>query len=172
MINLLKNVKFHYLLLGFFILVIIVNIAYIFIAKKTWRGRAVEKIIYKSNNQIIFEEKKITNYSTSIIQRELENNKWYFEVTVGDYADLLIADASLFMDFIKSKSGYPAFTQKLEYNNKSSSYSGEFEVSGIGEWEVKISVRTNEGLFEEVKKINLVSNSILEEKDNKNVNKK
>lgn len=172
MINLLKNVKFHYLLLGFFILVIVVNIAYIFIAKKTWHGRAVEKIIYKSGDKVVFEEKKITNYNTAIIQRELEDNRWYFEVTVRDSGGLLIGNANLFMDFIKSKAGHPSFIQKLEYNNKSSSYSGEFQVSGVGEWEVKISVRTAEGLFEEVKRINLVSNSTLEVKDDKNVNKK
>jgi len=173
MINIFKNVKFHYLLLGFFILVIVINIAYIFIAKKTWRGRVVDqKIIYKSAGQVVFEEKKITNFVVAIIHRELGDNRWHFNLTVRDRAGSLIRNAQAFLDFKKSSSGHPAFLQQLEYNDSSSTYSKDFEVSGVGEWEVKISIRTAEGLFEEVKKINLVSNLALEVKDDKNVDKK
>ena len=115
MINLLKNVKFHYLLLGFFILVIIVNIAYIFIAKKTWRGRAVEKIIYKSNNQIIFEEKKITNYSTSIIQREIENNKISKSIIAQHFAQLLDDDSLLTPAQIRAEVSIQYLVEAIEH---------------------------------------------------------
>jgi nitrogen fixation protein FixH len=140
----------------FFSTFIIVDIAYIITAEKTWRGLATEDGYQKGleYNQAIeaVKEQKELGWKMEIKYRVVETKNGVLTVNLVDKNNQKITDANLSVNFKRPVQEGNDFSVDLKFNPSTKKYDSAIKFSMIGQWDVEVIARRNKDVYQDVKR--------------------
>lgn len=149
-----KSSKIPYFFFAFFAVVFAVNLFFIYVAKKTWRGVATEDAYRKGVNynqtlKAVEQQKKLgwkmtMKYSTS------GKKTGIVKIDLTDKNSQKITDAQVVINCKRPIEEGFDFSQKIEFNGKS--YQTKMSFPLAGQWNFEVVVRRNSDIFQEVKR--------------------
>lgn len=146
-----KNPKIYpYILIFGFFLVAIVNLFYILISQKTWRG-TIQKDPYQKDieyNKIIKQKNKQTNLGWKL-KLNYNSKKNIIELSVFDKNGRIIKDAETEVIFKRPTQESLDFSVVLRFFN--GEYIGNINFPAPGKWKAEIIIIKNDIIFQESK---------------------
>ena len=146
--------KIPYIFIVFFAVILLVNIAYIYISNKTWRGIATENSYKKGleYNQIIAANKKqkLLGWKIKIKFENLGNNSGLIQINLFDKYGSEIKDADVVLNLKRPVQEGFDFKQDLKYSN--GSYRALIKFSQKGQWEFEVIADKKGNITQEVKR--------------------
>jgi len=141
----------------FFSTFIIVDIAYIITAEKTWRGLATEDGYRKGlqYNQAIeaVKEQRELGWKMEIKYRVVETKNGVLAIKLLDKNNQKITDANLIANIKRPVQEGKDFSADLKFNPSTQSYNSAVEFPMIGQWDIEIIARRNEEVYQDVKRL-------------------
>lgn len=135
-----KNSKIGiFIILGSFIFVVMINIFYIFIAKKTWRG-IVEENAYQTGlhyNEVLAQEKRQKALKIKVIS-SYKQDLGELSLEVFDAQKNKISDAKIEVKFVRMLQSELDFTTYPTFQN--GFYISQIKLPAYGKWRVQISI--------------------------------
>jgi nitrogen fixation protein FixH len=149
-----KRSKIPYIFFGFFIIVVIVNFLYIYIANKTWRGIATEDSYYKGINynkvlELVKIQKDLGWKITLKYNKETERGGTLL-VDVFDKNQKQITDAIVYVNFKRPTQDGFDFMKTLNFRD--GFYKSDIRFPLPGQWEVDVKVMKGEDVAHEVRR--------------------
>lgn len=148
--NTIKRSKIPYIFFTFFFVIIAINVGYIYIAKKTWRGVTTDEAYQKGldYNATIeqAEKQKELGWQTEIKATNIGRNKLALSLILLDAKFTPIKDAVINITFRNPvQEGYD-FVQKAD--NSKGTYKFEVQFPMKGQWDAIILIyRGNDKLY-------------------------
>jgi nitrogen fixation protein FixH len=146
--------KIPYFFFAFFAVILVVNIFFIYISKKTWRGVITEDsyqkgLHYNDAIKAVNEQKKLgwkmkINYSSS------GKNSGSVKIDLEDKNSEKITDAKLYVNFKRPTQEGFDFTKSLEFDGKE--YRAEIVFPLAGQWDFEVVATKNYETFQTVKR--------------------
>jgi nitrogen fixation protein FixH len=145
----------------FFSTFIIVDIAYITIAEKTWRGLVTEDGYQKGlqYNQTIeaVKEQKELGWKLQIKYQATDTKKGVLLVELLNKNNQKIVDANLVANIKRPVQIGQDFVVELKFDAETASYNSVVEFPMIGQWDVEIIAKTNDvrknDIYQDVKRL-------------------
>lgn len=141
----------------FFSTFIIVDIAYITVAEKTWRGLATEDGYQKGlkYNQTIeaVKEQKELGWKLQIKYQPQVNKRGALLVELLDKNNQKINDAKLTANIKRPVQEGKDFAVDLKFDTKTQNYNSTIEFPMIGQWDVEIVARKNDDVYQDIKRL-------------------
>lgn len=149
-----KSSKIPYFFLAFFIVVVLVNVAYIYLSKQSWRGiispDAYQKGLNYNETLKQAEEQKKLGWKVSYILTQNSENNFVISVNPSDQNNAQIVDAEVAIEFRRpSEEGYD-FIQRFTF--KDGVYEEKISFPLKGQWDFGIIVQKDGKIFKEVKR--------------------
>jgi nitrogen fixation protein FixH len=143
--------------IAFFSTFIIVDIAYITVSQKTWRGLATEDGYQKGleYNQTIaaVKEQKELGWSSKIQYQARESRKGFLKVNLLDKNNQTIKNANLTANFRRpAQEGYD-FVKELKFDSTILQYVADVEIPLIGQWDIEIICKQDSDIYQNTKRI-------------------
>lgn len=153
--NVTKRSKIPYFFFAFFAVVVVVNVAYIYISKKTWRGVVSEDAYQKGldYNVTLEQVKKQTalGWQVNIDYKRKTPNLGILGVRVFDKNYAPIRDAVVYVNFRRPTQEGFDFAVGLESSNDGF-YKKEITFPLLGQWEAGIIAEKGADRYQEVKR--------------------
>lgn len=141
----------------FFSTFITVDIAYITVAEKTWRGLATEDGYQKGlkYNQTIEAAKKQEKlgWKMQIKYHVLSSKNGTLEVILTDKNGNQIKDAKVVANITRSVQEGFDFSTTLLFNNKTSSYQSTINFPLIGQWAIDVAAQKGDDIYRDGKRM-------------------
>lgn len=152
-----KKSKIPYFFFIFFAIFITVDIAFIYISKKTWRGTVTEDSYEKGrkyNRTILANKKqKELNWSGDISQKFIENQKSLLIFSLKDDAGQFIKNANIKLKLVRpTQTGFD-FEDKLFFNKFNNKYQKEVNFPLKGLWKIEVQAFVGDKIFQYVQRI-------------------
>lgn len=146
--------KIPYIFLAFFAVIIVVNVCYVYISNKTWRGVVTNDSYQKGiryNDAINqMKKQKDSGWSLKINYTRTSERGGIFAVVPLDKESALIKDAKIYVHFKRpTQSGFD-FMVYLEFAD--GTYRTNVIFPMMGQWDAEIVVSKDENIFQEVKR--------------------
>jgi nitrogen fixation protein FixH len=146
-----------YFFLFFFLTFITVDIAYIFVAEKTWRGLATEDgyqkgLKYNDTIEAVKEQKQL-GWKLQIKYQPSASKIGNLQVTLTDKTGKIIRDAILTANIRRPVQEGKDFSVDLKFNNKTSIYQSTIEFPLIGQWDIEIVAKKGDDVYQDVKRL-------------------
>lgn len=146
-----------WVLVMFFSIFIIVDIIYITIAEKTWRGIVTEDGYQKGlkYNQIIaaVKEQKELGWDLQIKYKTIATKNGLLTVELLDNNKQIIKDAVLVANIKRPVQEGKDFVVDLKFDNVLQAYSSKVNFPLIGQWDVEVIARKGEDVYQDVKRL-------------------
>lgn len=146
-----------WIFVAFFSVFIAVDIIYITIAEKTWRGIATKDGYQKGlkYNETIkaLEKQKNLGWSLEIKYLPKENKSGELQVKLLDKNNLVIRDAKLSAIIKRPTQEGQDFNLDLKFDPKNSSYNSAITFPLLGQWEIEAVATKGDDIFQSVKRI-------------------
>ncbi len=141
----------------FFSTFIIVDIAYIITAEKTWRGLATEDGYQKGlkYNQTIeaVKEQKQLGWKLQIDYQFKKSKSGIIQVKLADKNNQEIKNAILTANIKRPIQEGKDFSVDLKFDVKTQSYNSPIQFPMIGQWDIEIIARKNNNIYQDVKRL-------------------
>ena len=165
------KIYWPYFIFGAFLVVLAVNITYVVVANKTWRGLFTENSYKKGldYNKILkkVEEQKKLGIEISTITRSGVGNSFDIETFIKDKNDNFIADLKVIYT-LRYKPD-PKYDFSINALNSDRIFRrASINLSKNGDWEIETAVSNEEFVAQDVRFINVSSNKSNEENPQKN----
>ncbi|MFT5702974.1 MAG: nitrogen fixation protein FixH [Rickettsiales bacterium] len=151
------NRKVLLIFICFFSTFIIVDIAYITIATKTWRGLATENGYQKGlkYNEAIEEVKKQKElgWNLKIKYQKKASKSGDLQVQLLDKDNQVISNANLTASIKRPVQVGKDFNAILKFDTKTKTYNSPINFSLIGQWDVEIIAIRNGEVYQDVKRL-------------------
>ena len=149
-----KRSKIPYFFFAFFAVIFVVNISYIYISQKTWRGLATQDSYKKGLNynevlKLADEQQKL-GWSVVIKYEPFSRQKGKILVSVLDKNSAPISDAKVQLNFKRPAQEGFDFSQETKFSG--GFYSSEISFPLKGQWSVEAVVSRSDDIFQEVKR--------------------
>lgn len=135
-------------------MIFVVNIFYIYISQKTWRGLITEDSYHKGlhYNDVIAEAKKQKElgWNLKISYKNLKNKSGELEIFLVDKNNRQISDASVTAYFKRPTQDGQDFSQELKFFK--TSYKAKIDFPLAGQWDFIIKASNGSDLFQESKR--------------------
>ncbi len=146
--------KIPYFFFAFFAVVIAVNVFYIYLSQKSWRG-VVTKDSYQKGvdyNQVILQAKKQREMAWKVLTKyqRLDEKNGSFGVKLFDKNSRPINDANIRANFKRPTQDGFDFSIPLIFAN--GSYGAKVSFPLKGQWDVELVISREEEVFQEVKR--------------------
>ena len=149
-----KRSKIPYIFFAFFGVVIAVNIFYIYVAKKSWRGLATENSYQKGLNYNgilkVFEKQKDLGWDVKAKYIRSDKKSGSIHVDIFNKEKKLITDATVTVIFRRPVQDGFDFIQELKFSD--GTYQAKITFPMSGQWDVDISIVKDTDNFHEVKR--------------------
>lgn len=156
----ISNKKFNFIpwiFVLFFVVFILVDIFYIYMAQKTWQGIATEDGYQKGlhYNQTIeyVKRQRELGWSSKINYFKVAPQSGDLNFTLTDKSRLTISNAKVVAVITRPvQSGYD-FAVNLQFNQKKSFYSSRINFPLPGQWNIEIQAIRGSDTYQEVKRL-------------------
>jgi nitrogen fixation protein FixH len=149
-----KRSKIPYIFLAFFGVIFLVNIFYIYLANKTWRGIVTEGSYQKgiNYNQILELAKiqKTIGWKINLKYTKQSNQSGALTVDIVDKNQTKITDAIVSVTFKRPTQEGFDFAETLKFTK--GTYRGDIKFPLPGQWDVEVSAVRGEESAHEVKR--------------------
>lgn len=149
-----KPSKIPYIFFAFFVVVIAVNIAFIYISKKTWRGVVTQDSYQKGvdYNQTLNQVKQQRDLGWKMVPKYTRTgpNRGILSVIVTDSNGAFVDKAEVYVIF--KRPTQEGFDTSFPLQNIGGAYSNKVSLPLSGQWDVEIVVTRGEDVFQEVKR--------------------
>ncbi len=140
----------------FFSTFIIVDIAYIITAEKTWRGLATEDgyrkgLKYNQTIEAVKEQKEL-GWKMEIKYREKKTQNGVLTVNLVGKNNQKITGANLTANIKRPVQEGKDFSVDLKFNPSTQSYNSAIEFPMIGQWDVEVVASKNGDVYQDVKR--------------------
>jgi len=140
----------------FFSTFIIVDIVYIVIAEKTWRGLAIENgyqkgLKYNKTIEALREQKKL-GWKMDIKYQVIKIKNGFLVVNLFDKNNQKIIDANLIANIRRPVQEGKDFSVNLKFNLSTQSYDSAVEFPMIGQWTVEVVARKGDDVYQDFKR--------------------
>lgn len=141
----------------FFLTFITVDICYIYIAEKTWRGLATDDsyekgLRYNQAIQATKEQKKL-GWSLQIKYHPGKVNEGNLTVLLLDKNMQTISNADLVANFKRPVQEGKDFSLPLAFDSKNKNYNSMVDFPLPGQWDVEIVAKRNNDIYQDVKRL-------------------
>jgi len=149
-----KRSKIPYIFVAFFAVILVVNIFYIYVAKKTWRGVSTENsyqkgLQYNDTLQKAKDQEEL-GWKVNVTYTAIAERKGKILVQLLDKDAHLITDATISLHCKRPvQAGYD-FTLPLNFSGVF--YKTEVEFPFKGQWEVEIFVTKGGDSFQDIRR--------------------
>lgn len=141
----------------FFSVFIIVDIAYIIIAEKTWRGVAIKDGYQKGlkYNESLEKVKKqaALGWNLQIKYLAESNQKGDLQIVLKDSNGAVINDANVTSKIKRPVQEGFDFELSLKFDERNSTYQSAIQFPLKGQWDVEIVAKKGEDVMQEVKRL-------------------
>lgn len=157
--NINFKIYWPYFIFGAFLVVLVVNITYVVVANKTWRGLFTENSYKKGlnyNNTLkkVEEQKKLGIEITTIVRKQNLNN-FRIETFIKDKNNNFIADLKvIYILRYKPDSKYD-FNINAEDSNDRIFRRASIVLDKSGDWEIETAVSNQEFVAQDIRYINV-----------------
>jgi len=137
--------KIPYIFIGFFAVIFLVNITYIYIAKKTWSGLVTEDsyqkgLKYNDTLKAVKEQKELGwKVNSSFIHKVAGSGE--VEVFLKDEKSRIIKDATIYISFKRPSNEQSDFKRELNFIDGSYKTKAEFPLKGQWDFEMMIFIK-------------------------------
>ena len=142
---------------AFFSTFIIVDISYIIVAEKNWRGLATEDGYQKGlkyNDTIAAVKAQNQLGWKSQINYQFEKSKTgILQVKLFDKNHQEISTATITANMKRPVQEGKDFSVDLKFDTKTQSYNSAIEFSMIGQWDIEIVARKNDDVYQDIKRL-------------------
>jgi nitrogen fixation protein FixH len=148
-----KKSKIPYFFLAFFLVVLLVNISYIYISQSTWRGISTQNSYQKGlqYNQVLQTAKKQKELGWKMkIQLKNSNKAILILLDLKDKNSRQISDAKVVIEFKRPTQEGADFTQELKFVD--GFYWAKINFPLRGQWDFAVIATKDENVFQEVKR--------------------
>ncbi len=149
-----KKSKIPYFFFVFFAVIFVVNIIYIYVSQKTWRGIVTQDAYHKGlhYNDVIAEAKKQKElgWEMQISYKNFGAKKGEVKVILTDKNGAKISDAEVTITLKRPIQEGVDFTKKLFLLEKA--YQAEIEFPFAGQWDFLVIANTKSASFKESKR--------------------
>ena len=154
----LKKYKFiPWIFAIFFCVFIIVDIAYIIIAEKTWRGLSTEDGYQKGlkYNQTIksVQEQKELGWQLKIKYQSTASKIGILQVKLLDKNNQIITNANLTTNIKRPVQEGKDFTIQLKFNPSTATYDAPINFPLIGQWDIEVEAQKNKDIYQDIKRL-------------------
>jgi nitrogen fixation protein FixH len=154
--NKVKKSKIPYFFFIFFGIFITVDLFYIYIAHKNWRGIATENSYEKGlkYNQTIKAKKEQENlgWQLQIKYQKITSKQGDLKIKLLDKNGQSIKNAKIKAKITRpTQDGYD-FKSNLTFNSKEQNYQSYVKFPLIGQWDVEIIAQKNDNFFQDLKR--------------------
>ena len=150
----IKKSKIPYVFFIFFAVIFVVDVFYIYLSKKTWRGLVTEDSYYKGlhYNDLIAKAKKQKElgWQMKISYRNLQNKSGEITILLFDKNNKKISNASVSVNFKRPTQDGQDFYHELKYVNDA--YKAKIDFPLAGQWDFMISANKGSDSFVESKR--------------------
>ncbi len=141
----------------FFSIFIIVDIAYIIVAEKTWRGLSTKDGYQKGlkYNQSIeaLKKQKELGWKLQIKYQSRATKNGVLLVELLDKDDQKISDASLVANIKRPVQEGKDFGVELKFDSTATSYTSPIIFPMVGQWDIEIVARKNDDVYQDIKRL-------------------
>ena len=156
-----KKSKIPYIFFAFFAVFITVDIAFIYIAKKTWRGTVMDDSYEKGRkyNQVLQSDKKQKDLGLQphLEYKAIASKKSALAFSLKDKNGKIINNAKIAIRLVRPTQAGFDFDQELFFDKKNQNYQKEIDFPLIGLWRVELQALVNingkEEIFQHVERI-------------------
>lgn len=149
-----KPSKIPYFFFVFFGVIIVVNIAYIYVAQKSWRGVVMQDSYQKGvdYNDVISQKKKQINLAWKVVTnyKRLDEKNGELRVKLSDKNSILIKDANIRANFRRPTQDGFDFNVPLVFMD--GVYQAKVSFPLKGQWDIELVITRGEETFQEVKR--------------------
>ncbi len=150
----MKPSKIPYIFVAFFIVIFSVDIFYIYLSNKTWRGVVTENSYQKglNYNETLkqADQQKKLGWLVEIKYNKISQNKGNLLIKLQDKKSLL-QDVSIHVDFKRPiQEGYD-FSQDILFKN--GTYQAEVNFPLLGQWNAEFTITRNGDIYKETKRL-------------------
>lgn len=149
-----KKSKIPYFFFIFFAVIFTVNIFYIYISQKTWRGLVTEDSYHKGlrYNDVIADAKKQKElgWQLKISYKNSGNKTGELKIFLFDKKNQKISDAIVTANFKRPTQNGQDFSQELKFSD--GAYEAKINFPLVGQWDFIISATKGEETFQESKR--------------------
>jgi nitrogen fixation protein FixH len=143
--------------IAFFSTFLIVDIIYITISQKTWRGLATEDGYQKGlkYNQTIeaVKKQKELGWNLEIKYQAKNSREGILQVGLLDKNNQKIKNANLTANFRRPAQEGDDFSLPLKFDSNIQKYGSKVEFPLIGQWDIEIVAQNDSDLYQDVKRI-------------------
>jgi nitrogen fixation protein FixH len=153
MTELQKKSKIPYFFLALFLVVLLVNIFYIYISQSTWRGVSTQDSYQKGlqYNQVLQAAKKQKNLGWKMkIQLKNLDKEILVLLDLKDKNSRQISNAKVLIEFKRPTQEGVDFTQELKFIN--GFYQAQIAFPLRGQWDFAVLATKDDDIFQEVKR--------------------
>ncbi len=144
-----KKSKIPYFFFAFFIVILAVNVFYIYISKKTWSGLVTSDGYKKGLNYNDTlkqeEEQKKLGWVVDVDFSHKYDNKWTVWFKLRDKNRRVITDAEIIADFKRPTTEGIDFSRQIRMVD--GTYQAEVEFPAKGQWDISIIVISGQNKF-------------------------
>ena len=152
-----NNRMISWVFIIFFSTFIIVDVVYIVIAEKTWRGLVTENGYQKGlkYNQVIdaAKEQKKLGWNMQIKYHSRKTKTGNLQVNLLDKNHHVISDAILSINIKRPVQEGKDFVINLKFDSKTSNYQSYVDFPMIGQWDLEIIAKKNDDVYQDLKRI-------------------
>lgn len=149
-----KRSKIPYIFFGFFAVVIAVNVFYVYLSKKTWRGIVTGDSYYKglnyNDNIEQAKKQKELGWQMEVKYRRLGVLKGVITLDLQDKNGLRVDNANIYITFKRPTQEGFDFVQNVD--TSTGIYKSEVTFPLAGQWDVEIVASKDGNVFQEVKR--------------------
>ncbi|MES2961628.1 MAG: FixH family protein [Pseudomonadota bacterium] len=149
-----KKSKIVYFFFAFFAVVLAVNIFYIYISKKTWRGVVTDDPYHKglNYNDTLKEvaKQKVLGWSVKVDFRPGVTSQGTLMVTVQDKNLRYIEDAKIYATFKRPAQEGSDFVVPVPFED--GIYKAKINFPVVGQWDGEVAIRKGADTYQDVKR--------------------
>ncbi|NBV05910.1 MAG: hypothetical protein EBS06_01565 [Proteobacteria bacterium] len=149
-----KKSKIPYFFFVFFAVILLVNIIYIYLSQKTWRGLVTDDAYHKGlhYNDVIAgaNEQKELGWKMKISYKNSKNKSGELEIFLQDKNNKKISDAVVTTFFKRPTQDGKDFSQEIRFIN--GRYFAKINFPLAGQWDFIINANKGEEAFQESKR--------------------
>ncbi len=149
-----NNSKIPYFFFAFFAVIVAVNVFYIYISQKSWRGVVTQDSYQKgiNYNEVILQAKQQKKMAWKVVTKyqRLDEKNGEFGVKLSDKNSAPINDANIRANFRRPTQDGFDFNAPLVFFN--GSYRAKVSFPLKGQWDVELVISRGEEVFQEVKR--------------------
>ena len=149
-----KKSKIIYFFFAFFAIVLVVNIFYIYISKKTWRGVVTDDPYHKGlNYNDTLEEvakQKVLGWTVKIDLRSTSTKQGNLMITVQDKNLLYIKNAEIYVTFKRPAQEGLDFVLPVPFED--GIYKARVNFPLEGQWDAEVAIKKDQDTYQDVRR--------------------